>query len=362
MRPTLALVGAHGRFAEAVVAGIALRPDRWGEVRLLSPRMSTRSLPVRGRERAIEVIGPDSFDGVDVALFNLPADGTRELAARAVRAGATVVDASAAHRADEHVPLVAPGINTAAAAHRPKGVVALPGPLTWALLDVAHVLHHGWELQQLVVTGFIAADSRSDGGIERLRDEIRLVADLPRVGLGSGDVRAAVSDLPEQTAFPAPLALNVVPWVGRPAEGGWTTAEQGLADEICKVLGVPDLVVAPTLVQVPVVSGHSMAVHARCARPVDVARIRHAVLTAPALVALDDGGDEMPTPVDAVGADPRFVGRIRQPSGQRHLVELFLSADTIRRGAEAMLEVADLVGPPAGPSAAAPVANHDPTR
>lgn len=341
--PTLALVGATGRFAEAVMHRLALRDDRWGEIRLLSPRVTTRTLPVRGREQQIDVLGPDSFDGVDIALFNLPFDATRPWTERAVAAGAIVVDASAAHRRDEDVPLVVPGINTAKAQERPRGIVALPGPVTWALIDAAHVLHVGWELQLLVVTGLIAADSRSDGGIDRLRSEMEHVASLPRVGLGSGDVRAALSDLPDDSPFPAPLALNVVPWVGRPAEDGWTSTELAVADEVRKILDVPHVPVVATLVQVPVVSGHSMAIHARCARPVNIDKVRHSIVAAPALVALDEMSGEVPTPVDAVGIDPRFVGRIRQPEGHGHYVELFLSADTVRRGAAAMLDVAELV-------------------
>lgn len=339
--PTLALVGSTGRFAEAVVQGLAFGTDRWGEIRLLSPRMTTRTLSVRGREQPVEVIGPDSFAGVDVALFNLPFDQSRPVVEQAVAAGAVVVDGSAAHRLEPDVPLVVPGINSARAHERPRGIVALPGPVTWALIDAAHVLHQGWELQQLVVTGLIAADSRSDQGIERLRAETEVLAGRPQVGFGSGDVRAALSDLPDDSPFPAPLSMNVIPWVGRQADDGWTTTELGVAREVSKVLDLPDLSVVATLVQVPVVSGHSMSIHARCARPVNLDRLRQAVVAAPALIALDDG--EVPTPVDVVGIDPRFVGRIRQPEGQRHHVELFLSAGTMRRGAGAMLELAELV-------------------
>ena len=89
-----------------------------------------------------------------------------------VAAGAVVVDASAAHRDDPDVPLVVPGINSHLVAERPKGIIALPGPVTWGLIDAAHVLHQGWELQHLVVTGLIAAVSKSDRGVARLRESI----------------------------------------------------------------------------------------------------------------------------------------------------------------------------------------------
>lgn len=343
--PTLALVGATGRFAEAIASALTLRPDRWGEIRLLSPGVSTRTLSVRAHEQTIQVLSEDSFDGVDVALFNLAPEITPEWTRRAVAAGAVVVDASAAHRGDPEVPLVVPGINSSLVAHRPKGIVALPGPVTWALIDAAHVLHQGWELQHLVVTGLIAAVSKSDRGVARLREEMYTVAAETTIGQHPGDVRAAVSDLPIGSPFPAPLALNVIPWVGHAAEGGYTSAELAVGEEVRKVLrlgaGVPVVV---TLVQVPVMQAHSMALHARCARTVAVEKVRQACVAAPSLVHLDEESGEVPTPVDSVGVDPRFVGRIRQPAGANHHVDMFVSADTTRRGANAMLSVADLIG------------------
>lgn len=342
--PTLALVGATGRFAEALVSALALRDDPWGEIRLLAPGVSTRTLSVRGREQSIEPLREDSFEGVDVALFNLSPEISVEWAERAVSAGVVVVDASAAHRFDDDVPLVVPGINSERVHDRPKGVVALPGPVTWGLIDAAHVLHQGWELQHLVVTGFIAAVSKSDRGVARLREELHTVAAEPTIGQNPGDVRAAVSDLPVASPFPAPLALNVIPWVGQGTEDGFTTAENAVSGEVSKVLGLGQHVpVVVTLVQVPVVLAHSMALHARCARPVAIDKVRQACVAAPALVHLDERTGEVPTPVDSVGIDPRFVGRIRQPKGAGHHVDMFVSADTIRRGATAMLSVAEMV-------------------
>lgn len=340
-RPTLAVVGATGRFAKALVGAMALHDDPWGEIRLLSPRMTTRTLPVRGREQRIELLGETSFEGVDVALFNLPSEQTKAWTRRAVESGAVVVDASSAHRLDEDVPLVVPGINDAALADRPAGIVAVPGPVTWSLIDAAHVLHRGWELQLLVVTGLVAADSAGEGGMERLRSEVRTLAERPAAGLSPGDVRAATSDLEGDSPFPAPLALNVVPWVGRPAGGGWTTAERTVEAEIRKILDLAHVPVIATLVQVPVVSAHSMSIHARLARPVQPDKVRRAFVEAPAFVVVDGHeGADAPTPVDVVGIDPRFVGRIRQPDGLGHNIEVFLSADTVRRGAAAMLGIA----------------------
>src|SRR5690606_25988649 len=272
----------------------------------------------------------------------------------AVGAGAVVVDASAAHRADPDVPLVVPGINSEFVAQRPKGVVALPGPVTWGLIDAAHVLHQGWELQHLVVTGLIAAVSQSDRGVARLREEMYTVASEPTIGQHPGDVRAAVSDLPVASPFPAPLALNVIPWVGEATDDGFTSAERAVDHEVRKILDLAAAVpVVVTLVQVPVVMAHSMALHARCARPVAPDKARRACVAGPALVYLDEQTGEVPTPVDSVGIDPRFVGRIRQPKGAGHHIDMFVSADTTRRGATAMLTVAEMIAAERSRSASA---------
>lgn len=350
--PTLALVGATGRFAEAIMAALALRDDPWGEIRLLEAGVSTRTVTVRGREQPVETLREDSFAGVDVALFNLSAELAQQWAPRAVAAGAVVVDASSAHRGDDDVPLVVPGINSELVSQRPRGIVALPGPVTWGLIDAVHVLHQGWELQHLVVTGLIAAVSQSDRGVARLREELYTVASEPSIGQNPGDVRAAVSDLPVASPFPAPLALNVIPWVGQATDDGFTSAERAVDDEVRKILGLADTVpVVVTLVQVPVVMAHSMALHARCARPVATDKVRAAYVAAPSVVHLDEQTGEVPTPVDSVGIDPRFVGRIRQPKGAGHHIDMFVSADTTRRGATAMLMVAEMIGDERRPGA-----------
>ena len=339
--PCVAIVGATGRFAEALAAALSLHPDRWGEIRLLNHRLTTRTLSIRGREQTIDLLDDDAFDDVDIALFNLPDELTPRWAERAVAAGAVVVDVGPTYRLEDDVPLVAPGINDERIAARPRGIVSLPGGVTWSLVDAAHVLHRGWELQLLTVTGLVAADSQAEEGVQRLEDELAAVSRRPGAGLVPGGVRAATSDLGPDSPFPAPLAMNVVPWVGDAADRGWTTAERRLEAEIQKILEIPHVPVIATLVQVPVVSAHSMSIHARCARSVQPEKVARAFVEAPTLVVVDDAEHgEVPTPVDVVGIDPRFVGRIRQPAGLGHNVELFLSSDAVRRGATAMLAVA----------------------
>ena len=228
---------------------------------------------------------------------------------------------------DVHFGVVLPGRHGAVAVARAAAAAPVPGGM-----------------QHLVVTGLIAAVSKSDAGVARLREELHTVAAEPMIGQHPGDVRAAVSDLPVGSPFPAPLALNVIPWVGQPDEGGFTSAELSVGAEVRKVLGLHESVpVVATLVQVPVVLAHSMALHARCARPVAIDKVRQACVAAPSLVHLDEQTGEVPTPVDSVGIDPRFVGRVRQDPQHPHTLDLFICADSLRRGAGALVRTAELL-------------------
>lgn len=342
--PTLALVGATGRFARAVTQVLAMRADCWGEVRLLSDRPSATTLTVRGREQNVQTLTPAAFAGVDVALFNLDEHASRHWAPIAVAAGAVVIDASSGHRYADDVPLVVPEVNAPAIKNRPRGIVAIPGPVGLTLIDAAFTLHQGWDLAGLVVTALVAAASPGQRGVDRLRLETTALVEDPTIGQQAGDVRAALADLPDDSPFPAPLAFNVIPWVGEPREGGWTSLEDKLAIETRKVLDLPDLSMAVTCVQVPVTSTHSLSVHATFRRRVKVDQAQAAIIQAPAMVLLNDAqGREFPTPVDAVGVDPRFVGRVRQASDQANTLDLFICADSLRRGANALVQTAELL-------------------
>ncbi len=345
--PTLALVGATGLVAESVLRVVGMREEFWGEVRLLSPDPgSEQTGTVRGEAVPVRRLSAEALSGVDVAVLNLPPEAGATWAREAVAAGAVVVDNSGGHRGDAEVPLVVPEVNPAKVRSRPAGIVAMPGPLTLTLIDVAHVLHSGWELTELVVTAMLAASSADERGIDRLYAEIEALAGRRQIGQLSGDVRAAVAEaLPGDSPFPAPLAMNLIPHVGEMEPSGWTSEEHTLADETRSVLGAPDLDVVATCVQVPVVSTHSVSVHATLAGDVDVDAARQALVEAPAVVALDDrDGAEFPTPVDTVGADPRFTGRLRQDAAKPNTLELFVCADTLRRGAMGMVLTAELIG------------------
>ncbi len=350
-KPTLAVVGATGAVGSVMLTILSTREDVWGEIRLVaSARSAGKKLMVRGEEVEVIALAPEVFDGVDVAMFDVPDEVSAQWAPIAVERGAVVVDNSGAFRMDPEVPLVVPEVNPAQVRNRPKGIIANPNCTTLTMMDALGALHRQWVLTELVVASYQAASGAGQPGADRLYDELEVVAGNRALGQTSGDVRRAIADKlgQSQSPFPAPLALNVIPWAGSAKEDGWTSEELKVRNESRKILGIPGLKVSATCVRVPVVTTHSLAVHAVFQNPVSVEMARQALIDAPSVVVVDDPqapqAPEFPTPVDTVGSDPTFVGRIRQALDFPNTLELFVCGDNLRKGAALnTAQIAELV-------------------
>lgn len=355
-RPTLAVVGVTGAVGKVVLQVLTMRRHHWGDVRLAAGAEDVGSVVRLGPDEVtVEALSADFFDGVDIAIFDIPPHIAREWVELAAARGVVAIDNSTVFRTDPDVPLVVPEVNPRRVADRPRSIIANPGATVMTMIDVLAVLHGGWELTDLVVTTFQAASGLGRAGMNRLHDELDVVHGDRDLGTRPGDVRRLVEhELGTDSPFPAPLALNVVPFVGHHVGEGWTSEEVKVRDEARKILDLPELTVAATCVRVPVVSSHSVTVHATFARKIKVEEARRALIEAPAVVVLDDPDEpEFPTPNDVVGADPRFVGRIRQSPDSPTTLDLFISGDNLRKGAAlnmvqtAELVAADLAGAPA---------------
>jgi len=336
-KPTLAVVGATGAVGGVMLRILSTRQDVWGEIRLVaSARSAGKLLSVRGEQVEVLALAPEVFDGVDVAMFDVPDEVSAEWAPFAASRGVIVVDNSGAFRMDPDVPLVVPEINPAQVRNRPKGIIANPNCTTLTMMDAMGALHAQWGLTELVVASYQAASGAGQPGIDRLQDELEVVAGDRHRGSTTGDVRRAIADKlgEDNSPFPGPLALNVLPWAGSAKGDGWTSEELKVRNESRKILGIPDLKVSATCVRVPVITTHSLAVHAVFQNPVTVAQARQALMDAPSVVLLDDPQSlEFPTPVDTVGSDPTFVGRIRQALDFPNALDLFVCGDNLRKGA-----------------------------
>jgi aspartate-semialdehyde dehydrogenase len=338
--PVVAIVGATGAVGSTMIEIIDARESvPWSEIRLVaSARSAGKVLRVRGQDVTVQALAPEVFDGVDVALFDVPDEVSAEWAPIAAARGAVAVDNSGAFRMDPQVPLVVPEVNADAAADRPKGIIANPNCTTLSMMAAMGALHREFGLEALVVSSYQAASGAGQPGIDRLLAEIAAVALAGAdVGRRGGDVAAALSAAglsAGESPFPAPLALNVVPWAGSVKDDGWSSEELKVRNESRKILGIPQLRVSATCVRVPVITTHSLAVHATFGREVTVEAARKVLAAQPSIVLRDDpAAGQWPTPADAVGGDPTWVGRIRQALDFPNTLELFVCGDNLRKGA-----------------------------
>jgi aspartate-semialdehyde dehydrogenase len=342
-KPTLAVVGATGAVGTVMLDLLSTRTDVWGEIRLVaSPRSAGRRLRVRGAEVEVVALAPDVFDGVDLAMFDVPDEVSAHWVPVAARNGTVVVDNSGAFRMDPEVPLVVPEVNPEQAANRPKGIISNPNCTTLSLIVAMAALHRAFGLLEMVVASYQAASGAGQAGVDTLYTQLDKVAGTRTLGQRAGDLRSAVGDL---GPFPAPLALNVVPWAGSVRDEGWSSEELKIRNESRKILGLPDLRVSATCVRVPVVTGHSAAVHAEFDREVSCQEARQVLREAPGVVLEDDPhNSEFPTPADVVGTDPTWVGRLRRSLDNPRALDLFVSGDNLRKGAALnTAQVAELV-------------------
>jgi aspartate-semialdehyde dehydrogenase len=342
-KPTLVVVGATGAVGGVMLDLLSTRDDVWGEIRLVaSPRSAGRRLRVRGTEVEVAPLAADVFDGVDVAMFDVPDEVSAQWAPVAAGRGAVVVDNSGAFRMDAQVPLVVPEVNPGEIARRPKGIIANPNCTTLSLIVAVAALHRVFGLREMVVASYQAASGAGQAGIDTLYAQMDKAAGSRALGQRAGDLRAAIGDF---GPFPAPLALNVVPWAGSVKEDGWSSEELKVRNESRKILGLPDLKVSATCVRVPVVTTHSVAVHAVFSREVTREGAQRALSEAPGVVLNDDPERaEFPMPADVVGTDPTWVGRVRRALDDSCALELFVCGDNLRKGAALnTAQIAELV-------------------
>jgi aspartate-semialdehyde dehydrogenase len=337
MKPTLAVVGATGAVGTVMLGILTERDDVWGEIKLVaSARSAGKVLSVRGQDVVVQELTPEVFDGVDVAMFDVPDEVSAEWAPIAAARGAVVVDNSGAFRMDADIPLVVPEVNAAAVADRPRGIIANPNCTTLSMIVALGALHRRWTVTELVVASYQAASGAGQPGIDLLREQIAAVGGSDSLGDSAGDVRSALESAEIDTTeiFPAPLALNVVPWAGSLKENDYTSEELKVRNESRKILGIPDLKVSATCVRVPVLTTHSLSVHARFANPVDAEEAKQILRDAQGVELLDDPAAKVfPTPADVVGTDPTWVGRVRQAPDFDNVLDFFVCGDNLRKGA-----------------------------
>lgn len=338
----LAIVGATGQVGEVMRAILEERDFDLDKVRFFSsPRSAGKVLSFRGTDIEVEDLTAqteESLKGIDIALFSAGGSTSREWAPVFASAGATVVDNSSAFRGDSSVPLIVSEVNPSATSEVSKGIIANPNCTTMAAMPVLSALHNRAGLKVLRVSSYQAVSGSGLAGVEALTSQIASVTDPSSlVTSGSG---VSPSDL---GPYVAPIAYNAVPVAGSLVDDGSfeTDEEQKLRNESRKILGIPDLQVSATCVRIPVITGHTMTVHAEFSSPITPEEATELLRSAAGVEVVD-----VPTPLEATGKDVSLVGRIRQDQtveDGRGLV-FVVSGDNLRKGAALnTIQIAELL-------------------
>lgn len=329
MGARIGIVGATGQVGVAMRQILLERGFAADEVRFFaSARSAGTVLPFGDREVTVEDAATADPTGLDIALFSAGATTSRAQAPRFAAAGVTVVDNSSAFRMDRDVPLVVSEVNPDAIGEARKGIIANPNCTTMAAMPVLKPLHDEAGLVRLIASTYQAVSGSGVAGVEELASQVA----------AAGDKATELAYDGEAVSFPAPvkyertIAYNVVPLAGSIVDDGLdeTDEEKKLRNESRKILGLPELLVSGICVRVPVFTGHSLAINAEFSSTLTVARAKEILANTPG-VALSD----IPTPLQAAGKDPSYVGRIRHDPGvpdERGLA-LFISNDNLRKGA-----------------------------
>jgi aspartate-semialdehyde dehydrogenase len=304
-----------------------------------SARSAGTTLKWKGTDIVVEDAATADVSGLDVALFSAGATSSRELAPRFAAAGAMVIDNSSAFRMDPEVPLIVSEVNPEEIRNAHKRIIANPNCTTMAAMPVLKPLHDAAQLVRLIASTYQAVSGGGLAGVDELDKQANAVVKNSRELTYSG---GAVT-YPALEKFVRPIAFNVLPFAGSLVDDGEfeTDEEIKLRNESRKILNIPNLLVSGTCVRVPVYTGHSLSINVEFARDITVAQATELLSNAPGVQVVD-----IPTPLQAAGADPSFVGRIRQDRsapGNRGLV-LFVANDNLRKGAALnAIQIAELL-------------------
>jgi aspartate-semialdehyde dehydrogenase len=315
----VAILGATGRVGTELLKVLEQRKFPIGELKLLaSARSKNQTIEFSGKQYPVQEPSAEAFKGIDIVLASAGADRSKEFAPLAVQAGCIVIDNTSAYRMDKDVPLVVPEVNGHTIKDH-KGIIANPNCSTAQLMPVLKVLHELGGLKRVIVSTYQSVSGAGKEAMEELELQTKAILN---------DQEYAPQVLQKQIAF------NLIPHIDSFLDNGYTKEEMKVVQETQKILELPNLPVTCTAVRVPVVISHSEAVTVDLERPVSPAQAREALANDPIIEVWDTPEKGIyPTPLEAAGQDPVYVGRIRRDTSSENGLNLWVVADNLRIGA-----------------------------
>jgi aspartate-semialdehyde dehydrogenase len=322
MKKIVAVAGATGAVGRVMLEVLAERDFPLGELRLFSSKRSAgKKLTYRGKSLTVRELKVEEFAGVDIALFSMPKQVSREVAWAIAEKGTVIVDNSNAWRADARVPLVVPEVN-GGEVKKHQGVIANPNCSTIQMVVALNPLHDAARVKRVVVATYQAVSGAGQEAMEELEES-------SRTALAGKSVTPKV--------FPCPIAFNCIPQIPQSSAfevNGFTTEEMKLHNETRKIMGDDRIQVCATTVRVPVLRAHSEAVNVELERPLSAEEAKEWLRNAPGVTLMDDIANQVwPTPLFAAGKDDVFVGRVRKDYTVPNGIAMWVVSDQLRKGA-----------------------------
>ena len=330
MFESIAIVGATGAVGNLIRQMLVQREFPYKKITFLaSQRSAGTTLSFKGEEHKVELLCPEAFEGIDLAIGSTPDPVAAEFCPWAVERNCVVVDESGYWRMDPKVPLVVPEINPEAALNH-QGIIASPNCSTTQMVLAMKPLHDAGKIRRVVVSTYQAT---SGAGVQGQED------------LVAGSRAFLEGQEYEQKAFSSPIAFNLIPQIGSHKHEGYTSEEMKMVYETQKIFGDESIKVCPTCVRVPVENCHSESMLVETERKITVAEARKLFAATPGIQVVDDlEAGKYPMPADCSGDDAVFVGRIREDLSCDNGLAFWCVSDNLRKGAATnAVQIAELL-------------------
>lgn len=322
----VAVVGATGAVGEQILKLLESRNFPIQELKLLSSaRTAGTKLTFKGQEYILEEAIPDSFKGIDIALFSAGGDVSKALAPHAVAHGAVCIDNTNAFRMDESTPLVVPEVNMEKIAEH-NGIIANPNCSTIQMVAALKPLQDRYGISRIIVSTYQAVSGAGSRAIDELLRQTQAVLDGKPV---DADL-LPVGSLPVKHQ----IAFNAIPQIDKFQDNGYTLEEMKMVRETKKIMGDDSIEVTATCVRIPVVYGHSESVYVELKNDYELEDIKQLLASAPGVTLVDDSANQQyPLATEATGKPDVFVGRVRRDLGSNRGLNMWIVSDNLLKGA-----------------------------
>lgn len=322
----VAVVGATGAVGEQILKLLESRNFPIKELKLLSSaRSAGTKITFKGQELTVEEATPESFKGIEIALFSAGGDVTKALAPHAVEHGAVCIDNTNAYRMDENTPLVVPEVNIEKVSEH-KGIIANPNCSTIQMVAALKPLQDRYGISRIIVSTYQAVSGAGSRAIDEMLRQTQ-------AALNGEEVNPAILPV---GALPVKhqIAFNAIPQIDKFQDNGYTLEEMKMVRETKKIMGDESIQVTATCVRIPVVYGHSESLYVELKNDYDLEEVKQLLADAPGITLVDDPANQQyPLATDAAGKPDVFVGRLRRDLGSDRGLNMWIVSDNLLKGA-----------------------------